>query len=589
MKKFKIVYFVALVAVTLLATSCGSVKNMLSQASDIKWSVTPDVLEMHGDKVQITITGKIPPKYFHKKGILVVSPVLKYKGGEKIFDNKTFQGEGISGNNKVILFETGKIETGGELTFSATIPYEDDMLESDLVLKLVASDEKGNKYSFPDTILAKGIIITPRLVTEGMGVDNAGFNNAGNNGLTASESITLAEKATSYFKADLHYDLQRYNLKGSELKEADIVKLIEDVKAAQEAELVFKGIKVSSYASPEGELDLNTKLSGKRGKTAEKYITKALKKADIDVADLLKATTTPEDWEGFKTELSKTSVQDKDLILRVLNMYKGDAVKREEEIKNLAEAYEGLKTDVLPKLRRSKFNLEFETSKRTNAEILEAMQNDPTQLTAEEMLHGAAVTKNFNDKIVLYKKAIEFFPEDWRMYNNMGIALLNLNKLEDAKDAFGKAKDLDDNEKVNNNLGVVLYANAEVEEAAQFFSLAATPEANYNLAVIDILNGEYETALGKFSDTKCTFNHALTQVLSKDYAGALNSLNCVANPEHALVYYLKAIIGARNDDATALENLKLAINKDASLKERARTDREFLKYSQDDTFLSIVK
>ena len=111
---------------------------------------------------------------------------------------------------------------------------------------------------------------------------------------------------------------------------------------------------VSSYASPDGKFDLNEKLSGNRGTSADKFIKKEFEKIEAaKAAGFFDSKTTAEDWDGFKTEVEKSTIQDKDLILRVLSMY-SDPDVREKEIKNMSAAFEALKTDILPKLRRSK-------------------------------------------------------------------------------------------------------------------------------------------------------------------------------------------------------------------------------------------
>ncbi|HAN79515.1 MAG TPA: hypothetical protein DCQ31_17990, partial [Bacteroidales bacterium] len=465
MKKLKIFYLAALALTIMYTTGCKSVQDMVNRASEVTWNVAPGVLEMHGEQVQITITGKIPAKYFHKKGILVVSPVLKYGKNEKAFDQKTFQGEAVQDNNPIINFATG-----GQISFSATIPYTDDMQVSELELRLTAKDNKGVKFDMPVIKLADGVIITPRLVKNGLGVDNEGFNNAGQYGLTASEGVKLPGTVVSTLKADIKYDLQKFDVKKTELTQDDITKLLNAIKADTTGN--FKGLNISSYASPEGDLDLNTGLSVNRGKAADKVLKDDFKKAKVKLDPaLLTASTTPEDWDGFKTELANSSLKDKGLILNVLSMYT-DPIVREREIKNLSEAYEELKSAVLPVLRRSVFEARFETGTRTDAEIISMMKSDPKALTNEEMLHAAAVTQNLNEKIELFKITSQYFPNNWRAYNGMGLVYMNLNKLTEAKEAFEKAKSLDNNEKVNNNLGVAYFALGENDKASQFFNSA---------------------------------------------------------------------------------------------------------------------
>jgi hypothetical protein len=60
--------------------------------------------------------------------------------------------------------------------------------------------------------------------------------------------------------------------------------------------------------------------------------------------------------------------------------------------------------------------------------------------------------------------------------------------------------------------------------------------------------------------------------------------------ETAKQYYLVAVIAAsQNKDDVALENLKVAVSKDASLKERAKKDIEFAALFENAEFKSIVE
>ena len=47
--------------------ACNPLNKMAKKADDVKYTATPDPLEMHGDSVEVTVNGTIPPKYFNKK------------------------------------------------------------------------------------------------------------------------------------------------------------------------------------------------------------------------------------------------------------------------------------------------------------------------------------------------------------------------------------------------------------------------------------------------------------------------------------------------------------------------------------------
>ncbi len=137
--------------------------------------------------------------------------------------------------------------------------------------------------------------------------------------------------------------------------------------------------------------------------------------------------TTPEDWEGFKTAVENSNIQDKDLILRVLSMY-SDPDVREKEIKNMSAAFEVLKTDILPKLRRSKMMVNVDNIGRRDEQILAQMKSNPKVLGIEEMLRAGSLATDANEKLAFYQAAAESFPKEIRAHNNVGCAYLSLGK-----------------------------------------------------------------------------------------------------------------------------------------------------------------
>jgi len=118
--------------------------------------------------------------------------------------------------------------------------------------------------------------------------------------------------------------------------------------------------------------------------------------------------------------------------------------------------------------------------------------------------------------------------------------------------------------------------------------MGAGDVVNYNLGIVNIMKGNYEAAVNYFGNA-CEFDAALAKVLNGQNDAAVTTLNCVKNDD-AMVYYLKAVIGARTDNTDMLfNNLRTAVGKDASLKDYAQKDMEFGKYFENDTFTSIVQ
>lgn len=571
MKKIRS-YFILILAAAFLA-SCSGLNKMKKDAGDIKYEVTPKVLEAHGGIVNVTIKGTFPEKYFNKKATLTVTPVLTYAGGETAFDKvQVLQGEKVQANNKVITY------TGGEFTYTSAIPYKDAMKMSELVLRTTAAINT-KSLDFEPVKLADGVIATSTLVE------------------IHAQPIIMKDNYVRIVPeskmADINYVINQANIQPSETKAEDIKALRDYIATVStDPNRQLKGTVVSSYASPDGKFDMNEKLSGKRGTSADKFIKDEFKKIEAAKTDgFFSSLTTPEDWEGFKTEVENSTIQDKDLILRVLSMY-SDPDQREKEIKNMSAAYEALKTDILPKLRRSKMIVNVDNIGRTDDQILAQMRSDAKVLSLEEMLHAGALATDPNEKLAFYQATAENFPKCIRAHNNIGATYLSLGKADEALAALEKAKAIQNNDVVKNNEGFAYLLKGDMAKAEELFNsmTAATPESKWGLGVIAITKGEYDKAVNNFGSEPC-FNLALAQVLKGDVSKAKATLDSMKEMcKCGKPSYLKGIVGARLDDKTYMLNgLKEAVGFKADWKAYAKTDLEFAKYFADDAFKAVVQ
>jgi tetratricopeptide (TPR) repeat protein len=571
MKKIRS-YFILILAAAFLS-SCSGLNKMKKEAGDIKYEVTPKVLEAHGGLVNVTIKGTFPEKYFNKKATLAVTPVLTYTGGETAFEKvQVLQGEKVTANNKVITY------TGGDFTYTDAIPYKDAMKMSELVLRTTAT-VKEKSLDFEPVKLADGVIATSTLVEK------------------HARAIVMKDNYVRIIPetkvADINYVINQANIRSTELKSEDVTLLKEYIATVSvDPNKQLKGAVVSSYASPDGKFDENEKLSGKRGTSADKVFKKEFDKIEAAKAEgFFSSLTTAEDWDGFKTEVENSTIQDKDLILRVLSMY-SDPEVREKEIKNMSSAFEALKTDVLPKLRRSKLMVNVENIGRTDEEILAQMKADPKALNLEEMLHAGALTTDDNEKLTFYKAVAETNPKEIRAHNNVGTVLLSQGKADEALVALDKAKAIENNDVVKNNTAFAYILKGDMVKAEEVFNsmTAATPESKWGLGVIAITKGEYDKAVNLFG-TEPSFNLALAQVLKGDVSKAKATLDSMTEREESgNPSYLKAIVGARLDDKTYMASgLKEAIGFKPEWKAYAKTDLEFAKFFSDSAFTGLVQ
>lgn len=567
-------YAVSLV-LALVLSSCSKDLTALDPSL---FTCTPNPLEVKGGKVDATITGTFPVKYFAKNATVTVTPVLVSKiDTTKSWSSapSVFQGEKVVGNNQTISYKTG-----GSYTMKASFDYDPLMYNSELYLTFSVATSK-KTYTLRKVKVADGVIATAELATRNFGTDGA-------NG-----PVIIADKFQRVIQelqeADIKFLIQQANLRTSETKSADMVALAKKIKDAKDAQnKEVSNFEIAGYASPDGSMKLNTNLAEKREKVTVDYVNKQLKKLKTSVK--LDSKFTPEDWDGFQKLMEASNIQDKQLILRVLSMY-SDPEQREHEIKNISVAFKAIAEDILPQLRRSRLKLTVDVTGKSDAEIAKLAKEDASKLSVEELLYAATLTEDLGEKATIYQKVVDTYPSDIRGYNNLGVVKYNQGDLSAAAADFQKAADVDaQNADVNYNLGLVSLANGNVAKAEEYLGKAAGTSGNLSnaLGTVYVLKGDYAKAKTTFGSTSSN-NAALLQILDANYSGARTTLDNVANPD-GLTYYLGAIVGARTNDRDAVyAGLRKAVSADASYKDKAAKDLEFSKYFTDDTFLSIVK
>lgn len=552
---------------TLLAvlTSCSSKMGELS--SDY-FTVTPQVLEAVGGKVPATISGRFPEKYFNKKAIVEVTPVLRWQGGEAKGQTYTFQGEKVKGNNPTIQYKAG-----GNYTMRVNFDYVPEMAKSELYLDFVATI--GRKVvTIPSVKVADGVISTSELVNQTVESANVAL------GQDAFQRIIKDKR-----EEQILFLIQQTNIRSNQMGAAKaFTGEVKDVNDAANKEI--ESIEISAYASPDGAFDLNQSLAEKRQDNTARLISKNLKKADVNTG--IDTKYTAEDWEGFQELVEKSNIQDKELILRVLSMY-SDPEQREQEIKNISSVYKNLAEDILPQLRRSRLILNYQIIGKSDEEISSLAKSNPAELNLEELLYAATLTNNAAEKQDIYTKASRQYPSDYRAFNNLGKLAYEAGDIDKAENLFKQAATLKDSPEVNNNLALVALAKGNDQDAEAYLGKASgAKELNETLGNLYIAQGQYDRAVSAFGDAK-TNSAVLAQILSKDYNKAKSTLD---NVEHADAYtdYLKAVLGARtNNTSMVTDNLKNAISKQPSLAKKAASDLEFSKYFTNSAFASLVK
>lgn len=553
-----------MLAAILAFSSCS---NKLKPLTEEYIKAEPQPLEAIGGQVPVTINATIPAKWFNKKAVVTVTPVLRYAGGEAWGTAYTYQGEKVKGNNQVVPFKEG-----ANVTMKSSFAYKPEMKKSELYLTFDAKI-KNKTVKLPDVKIGEGVIATSELA------DAATANAA----IAADKFQRIIKEAHD---ASIMFLIQQAELRSKELKKSEVSDWKDLVKNADEAPNQNVAIEIQAYASPDGGVKLNTGLAERREKNTDKYLAKELKKMKVDVP--VDAKYTAQDWEGFQELVSKSNIQDKDLVLRVLSMY-SDPEQRENEIKNISSVFSTLAEEILPQLRRSRLVANIEIIGKSDDEITALAKNDPKALNIEEILYAATLTNDNAEKTRIYNKASELYPNDYRTWNNVGMMAFRAGDLAKAEQMFNKANSVKNNPESNMNLGLIALTKGDQAKAQQLFgSASGVAELGEALGVLYLKQGEWAKAANSFGSVKSN-NAALAQILTKDYSKASHTLNAVPNPD-ATTSYLKAIVAARTNDANGVvSNLKTAIAKDSSMAKEAAKDLEFAKFAANADFASLVK
>ena len=558
MKKTQLVL---LSATAMVLTSCS---GKLGALSADYFTVTPNPLETQQGQVPATISGVFPEKYMKKKAVVTVTPELRFNGQSVKGQSATFQGEKVLGNDQSISYKAG-----GRYDMKSTWKYVPEMAESELYLTFDA--KVGNKsVNVPAVKVANGVLATTELYMQ----------------TATSAAPALATDAYQRIikdkqEANIQFLIGQANLRKSELQNNSVnefVRLLNDIVANQEGRRL-DNVEIAGFASPDGGYDINERLADKRQGAASQYVKQQMKKAALDAPVDTKYTA--EDWEGFQQLVAASNIQDKDVILRVLSMYK-DPEEREAQIRKISSAFRELADGILPQLRRSRLIANYEIIGRSDDQIKEQLNADASKLSIEEILYAANLYSNDPAKAEqTYKKATQLFPNDARAFNNLAMLAYEKGDYDQAKQWAQKALNINKNlPEANANLGMLSLLTGDTNTAESLISKGANANgANEVLGNLHLAQGKYAQAEQDFKGIQSN-SAALAQILNKNYQAAASTLKNIKTPD-GMTDYLTAIVNVRmGNKAAAQQALKSAIAKDPSLAEKAAKDLELMSISK---------
>ena len=592
-----------------VAASCGSIKTMQKNHNQVRYQVSPNPLEAHGDKVIVTINGNIPENYFQKNAVVYMQPILTWETGEVILSPMNLKGSKIEGNGKAI-----EKKTGGRFVYKDTVLYREGMENAQLTLNPVAY--KAKAVNEADATHSEALE-NPGAIQLGNVKISQGINSTSNRvdtrGDLSMAPHNYSPKTTELMSANIYFtvNLADLNWNNEQNKKNDAKRAVDNMKSYIANNSVPRQIFVNAWASPEGEESFNIGLSKKRSETTEKLVntildealTERAKAENIKPADVKKyiqdakkdvviqTNAKGEDWDNFIRLVEGSSLREKNTVINVVKS-QPDKIRREQEIRNMSVVFRQIEQDILPILRRGEIAFNFSGVQKTDQEIAKMAVTNPDDLTFDELMYAASLTSNYANKLAIYKSATERFGSQWEGWNNAGAVGLTLNQLDESRQYLETADKLSpNNATIKNNLALLHLALKDVQTADKYMQEAVAlgnEQAMVNQAIVDIKKGNYEEAARKLDGRKCVYNLALLQLLTGNTGNAIRTLDCCMD-QTAEVNYLRAVCYARLDDVPGLiKNLREATKQEPAYKYKAKNDIEFRRYISNYEFQTIV-
>lgn len=552
--------FTSVLTLSLGAIVSVSCSSKLGNLTADNFKVTPTPLELQGTQVPVTVYGTFPEKFMKKKAVVTVSPELRYANGKVLRgQSSTFQGEKVLGNGQTVNYKLG-----GQFTMRDAFNYTDEMHKSDLYLNFNAKVGK-KTVQVPAVKVGYGIVATAGLYKKAL--EQGG-------GIIAPDSFQYIVKKKQ--EAGIKFLINQAQLRKSELKNNSVkefIKLLKNISADAE-KYNFSDVEVLAYASPDGGEKFNTELANKRQRESQKYVEEQLKKSKL--TNNVTGEYTAQDWEGFQELVSASNIQDKELILNVLSMYK-DPQEREEQIRNLSLGFQELAQEILPQLRRARMIINYEIVGRSDEKIAALYASTPDSLSADEILYHATHCKSIDQKEEAYKKCAQLYPNDYRAFNNVAAMEFAKGNLDATRSWVKRALAVNPNAgEAQSNLALAALKQGKLQEAEGYMAKAGNSnDLNRVQGAVNFVKGNYKKAAVDYKDVNNNMA-ALAQIMAKDYSAARATFNQIGENGDALTNYLHAVLSAREGNKFASKsNLNDAIEKDPSLKQYAEDDLEF--------------
>lgn len=574
------------------------VRGMAKHIDKVYISATPEILEVRGNTITVTINAEFPPRYFQKKAVMNITPVLIYENGETELPSMNFIGERVVGDGVVV-----SKKYGGTYSYTMTIPYEEEMYNSLLIVeplvyrfKEVVHPNNQKIKDNADFAAANASLVAEGVINTSQHVDKSALKTAYANP-KQEQKHTVTDVGDIYFKVNSDAINWSVPLNKNQKNKMAVNDLMTHIMQGWNID----NIEIIGWASPEGSERYNKNLSNKRAKMTEDFMKKRLasmsaqknvKVSYKNVNDIQFVTKgNGADWDGLMKAIEQTDMKDKRMILTTLKSQTPE--QRVAQLNKYIKQYPEFENSILPSLRRTIVNVNTFEPMMTDEQITKACKDNPQSLSCNQMMYAATMVKELKNKEIIYLTAIETYPDQAEPYCNAGAVAIEKGNTKHAKQLLKQAIEIDDLlAEAYNNLGVVAVFENDYEVADAMFKHAKKLGVNtdYNDGVVCINKGNYDKAIKLMTkdNPNCDYNVALAQTLDKKYTIAEETIKCLE--ENGKTLYLQAIIAMRTKDVEkSIKHLAKAIKKDSKIRNIAKYDMEFAYLQDNPDFIALVE
>ena len=247
---------------------------------------------------------------------------------------------------------------------------------------------------------------------------------------------------------------------------AKIRAMIDELRVDQD--ITINRLDLIGYASPEGSLAGNKRLSEGRALALKNYLSRRYTFAP----SLYHVVFGGENWEGLRKALTSLDVPYKVAVESVIDDYDGQ--ERKERLMRLqgGAPYRYLLRNVYPKLRVAICKVEYHVKNFNVEEAKEIMKVRPQNLSLNEMYLVANTYPNGSKEFInVFETAVRLFPEDDIAKLNAAVAALSRRDIETAERYLDQVKHRELPEYAN-AAGVLALLKDDYESARKYLQIA---------------------------------------------------------------------------------------------------------------------